>query len=490
MENLTHNCGVSAIYRFDGGDVIDFLYWSLVSLNHRGHHSYGMVTYDGSFHVFKDLGLISDISLDKLSSLFKELVGNIGLGHVRYATSGELSKLKLSTDIQPLIVGEDLKVCIAYNGNITNVKLLREKLLSYGYSFKCTSDTEVLALILLHNLIEGYKIEDAVKRIMNDVDGAYSVVGLLSDGTLFFFRDPCGIRPLVYGFSKNGNMFMVASESSALNSNNIRDFKVVEPGFLYTLSNNKLSIKKIFEGARENLCSFEFAYFARPDSKFNGKYVCEVRQELGRKLAIRYNDIARRVDVIVPIPQTAVDAAYGFHEVSGKPMQQWIVRDRYVKHRAFILSPEDRTIILHRKYNILFDKLRGKKIALIDDSIVRGDTLKTVVSELRKHDVSEIHIFVTFPKIIGPCFYGIDMATFQELAAFGRSDEEICKFIGADTINYQTIEDFVSAISSSNLCLGCLTLNYPTKYAMELSRLALELALKGVKIKGRITEEV
>lgn len=490
MEHLKHNCGVSAIYRFDGGNVIEFLYWSLVSLNHRGHHSYGMVTYDGSFHIFKDVGLISDVSMEKLSSIAKQLVGNIGLGHVRYATSGETHKFNLSVDAQPIIVGDDLKVCIAYNGNITNVKILREKLLSHGYSFKGTSDAEVLALMLLHGLIEYGGLVDAVRMVMNDVDGAYSVAGLLSDGTLFFFRDPKGIRPLVYGFRDDGNMLMVASESAALNSNGIRNFKIVEAGSLHILSNKEEETVKIVEDACESLCSFEFAYFARPDSKFNDKYVCEIRQELGRRLAIRYSDIAKRVDVVVPVPQTAIDAAYGFHEVSKKPMQQWIIRDRYVKQRAFILSPEDRSIILQRKYNILFDRLKGKKIALIDDSLVRGDTLRTVVLELRRHGVLEVHVFLTFPKIIGPCFYGIDMATFHELAAFGRSDEEICKFIGADSVNYQTIEDFVSAVSSNNLCLGCLTLNYPTKYAMELSRLALNLARKGVKIKGRITENI
>lgn len=490
MEHLKHNCGVSAIYRFDGGNVIEFLYWSLVSLNHRGHHSYGMATYDGSFHIFKDVGLISDVSMEKLSSIAKQLVGNIGLGHVRYATSGETHKFNLSVDAQPIIVGDDLKVCIAYNGNITNVKILREKLLSHGYSFKGTSDAEVLALMLLHGLIEYGGLVDAVRMVMNDVDGAYSVAGLLSDGTLFFFRDPKGIRPLVYGFGDDGNMLMIASESAALNSNGIRNFKIVEAGSLHILSNKGEETVKIVEDACENLCSFEFAYFARPDSKFNDKYVCEIRQELGRRLAIRYSDIAKRVDFVVPVPQTAIDAAYGFHEVSKKPMQQWIIRDRYVKQRAFILSPEDRSIILQRKYNILFDRLKGKKIALIDDSLVRGDTLRTVVLELRRHGVSEVHVFLTFPKIIGPCFYGIDMATFHELAAFGRSDEEICKFIGADSVNYQTIEDFVSAVSSNNLCLGCLTLNYPTKYAMELSRLALDLAHKGVKIKGRITENI
>jgi amidophosphoribosyltransferase len=490
MDYLRHNCGVSAVYRFDGGSVLEYLYWSLVSLNHRGHQSYGIVTYDGDFHSLKDLGLISDIPIDKITSMAKQLTGDVGIGHVRYATSGESSKFNLALDAQPIIVGDDIKLCLAYNGNIVNVNSLRRYLSNAGYKFRGTSDSEVLALMMLHWLNKGYSIKDSVKNVMEMVDGAYSVTALLNDGTLIFFRDPYGIRPLVYGFSGDGSMLIVASESVALNANGIRDFKVVKPGFLHMFSKEGGNeIVKIADSPGEHLCSFEFAYFARPDSKFNGKYVCEVRQDLGRKLAIRYSDIASRVDCVVPVPQTAVDAAYGFHEVSGKPLQQWIVRDRYVKQRAFILFPEDRRVILQHKYNILFDRLRGKKIALIDDSIVRGDTLKTLVSTLRESGVSEIHVFVTFPKIIGPCFYGIDMATFQELAAFNRSDEEIRKFIGADSVNYQTIEDFVDCISSKNVCLGCLTLNYPTKYAMKLSRLAMNLALKGVKVKGRITEE-
>lgn len=488
MDFLKHNCGVSGIYRFDDGSVLDYIYWSLVALNHRGHDSYGIVTFNGVFHVFNDIGLISDLPIHKLSSLAHTLTGSIGLGHVRYATSGESPKYNLLVDAQPIIVGENRRLCIAYNGNIVNAQLLRSKLLNIGYRFRGSSDSEVLALFLLHKLHESGDIEKAVRSIMDEVDGAYSVVGLLNDGTLFFFRDPYGIRPLVYGLSDDGKMLIVASESAALSSNGLGEFKSVEPGTLYLVSSSGVESTKVLESCRENLCSFEFAYFARPDSKFNHKYVCEVRQELGRKLAARYSDIVERIDFVVPVPQTAIDAAYGFHEISGKPMKQFIIRDRYVKQRAFILSPEDRFLILKRKYNILFDRLRDKKIALIDDSIVRGDTLKTLISTLRLNGVHEIHVFVTFPKIIGPCFYGIDMATFEELAAFNRSNDEICRFIGADTVNYQIIEDFIDAIGSKEICLGCLTLTYPTKCAIEISRKFLDLAKKGIKVKGRLIE--
>ncbi|MEM2136981.1 MAG: amidophosphoribosyltransferase [Candidatus Methanomethylicia archaeon] len=488
MDEIGHNCGISGVFNFDGNEILEYLYWSLVALNHRGHHSYGIVTCDDNFHVFKGLGLVSDLPIDKLSSTSDRLSGYVGIGHVRYATSGESQKQGLSLDIQPVIVGDDPKVAIAYNGNITNVKFLRKHLVGLGYYFKGSSDAEVLALLLMHGLKVFGNVENAVKNVMEMVDGAYSVVGLLSDGEIFFFRDPYGLRPLVYGFNDDGNLLMVASESVALNINGLRDFRMVKPGELHIYSKGFNKSLKLVKGFGEHLCSFEFAYFARPDSKFDEKYVCEIRQELGRKLAFRYRDVAAKIDGVIPVPQTALDAAYGFHEAAGKPIYQWIIRDRYVKQRAFILSPEDRSLILQRKYNILYDRLRGKKIGLIDDSIVRGDTLKRLVSTLREFGVSEVHVFITFPMIIGPCFYGIDMATFNELAAFNRGIEDICRFIGANTINYQTIEDFVSAVSTSNLCLGCLTLNYPTPYGKKLANLARELAIKGIKFDGRITE--
>ena len=492
IPQISESCGVIGIFDFNNRNVFPYVYWGLVTLNHRGHQSYGFVTYDGVFHSYKNIGLVSDIDQTNFRKLSEELLGFIGIGHVRYATSGEFSKLKLIVDAQPIIVESNgISLSLAYNGNIANILNLRRMLSEKGFKFEGSGDAEVLAKLLSYLLSSDKSLPKAVKHLMGLVDGAYSVVGLLSNGTLFAFRDPHGIRPLVYGISDDKHMFTIASESVALNVNKSSSQAFVKNGELIIVRDGRIEKFRLVENFEEKLCAFEYAYFSRPDSKLhNDRYVYEVRRELGRKLAKRYWHVAERVDFVVPVPQTAIEAAYGFHEVSGKPVEPLIVRHRYVKQRAFILSSEERKFLLSRKYNFLFDRFGNSKIALIDDSIVRGDTLKHIVKILRTAGVREVHVFSTFPKIIGPCFYGIDMSTFDELIGFNRSDLEIANIIGADSVNYQTIEDFVSAVGSKNLCLGCLTTKYPTKYANKIALIAKEKALKGVKLKGRISETI
>lgn len=326
---------------------------------------------------------------------------------------------------------------------------------------------------------------------MARIDGSYSVVCVTSNGALIAFRDPHGIRPLVYGFSEEQKILLIASESAALNVNNIPYKRTIRPGeLMIAYGNGEVEFHELIKG-REALCAFEYAYFARPDSILSqGKYVYEVREELGRMLARRYSDIASRIDIIVPIPQTAVDAAYGFHEETGKPIAPIIVRHRYVKHRAFILSADERKFILSKKYNILLNRVQGKNIALIDDSIVRGDTLGHIVKLLKKSGAKEVHVFSTFPKIISPCFYGIDMTTFDELIGFNRSEQEIAEKLGANSVNYQEISDFCKAVGHCNLCLACVTGRYPTAYAQKLADIARNEVLRGHRFHGRIIESM
>lgn len=491
MDFLGENCGVAGAVSFRGDNVLLYLYWALVTLNHRGHQSYGILTFSQDFRVFKDLGLIADLDFQKLSFWNEELPGSLGIAHVRYATSGDFSKIQLLADAQPCIVEDaSLKIALAYNGNIANALVLRKNLRDVGVRFYGTSDAEVLAHVLMKAVRMEGDFVDAVRVVMREVDGAYSVVGVTGDGRLFAFRDPHGIRPLTYGFDGERKLLLVASESVALQVNNVPFERFLRPGELMLVDGDGFHFHSI-NCCGECLCAFEYAYFARPDSILSdGRYVFEVRRELGRMLARRYSEISSRIDAIVPVPQTAVDAAYGFHEETGKPIEPIIFRHRYVRQRAFIMSAEERAFILSKKYNILLDRVYGRRIALIDDSIVRGDTLRHVVSILKEAGAREVHVFSTFPKIISPCFYGIDMATFDELIGFGRSEDEIAGLLNADSVNYQMVDDFCSAVGHDNLCLACVNGRYPTSYAQFLADRARSEVLSGCKLRGRIVERV
>ncbi|MGC8948820.1 MAG: amidophosphoribosyltransferase, partial [Thermoprotei archaeon] len=382
------------------------------------------------------------------------------------------------------------RIALAYNGNITNVSILREKLKNKKVHLKGSSDAEILAYELLYELImTDCNLVNSVQRLMQKIDGAYSVVGLIDDGTLFAFKDPHGIRPLVYGFDKEKGIIIIASESVALDVNGIPYGGSVEPGELLIVKNEKIVHYKLGNFNEEAFCAFEYAYFARPDSKLDDElYVYEARRNLGRKLAKRYLSLASRIDVIIPVPETAIDAAYGFHEEINKPVEPIIIRHRYVRQRAFIMSADERSYIISKKYNILADKVRNKSVALIDDSIVRGDTLKYIAEILRRIGVKEIHVFSTFPKIVSPCFYGIDMATFHELIGFNRNEKQIARILNVDSVNYQTINDFCEAVKNKKLCFACVTGNYPTQYAQKLADNARHKTLEGLTLNGRITE--
>ena len=439
MNGVHEHCGVFAIMSLKEENIIPYIYWALLSLNHRGQQSHGILVYRDGFKLFKGLGLVEDSRLKGLGDWVDGLSSNLGIGHVRYATSGNLSREQLLEDAQPQVINaRERKIGIAYNGNIVNVVRLRQSLLSKGFELRGTSDTEVLAYLLLDAIRSEGCLVEGIRYVMGEVDGAYSVVGITDDGMFFAFRDPHGIRPLAYSIEETRGLIAVASESVAFNVNGLPLSGFVRPGEAIVVDSSGME---------------------------------------------RY-----RVDVIVPVPQTAIDAAYGFHEESGKPIAPLIVRHRYVRHRAFIMSPEERSLILSKKYNILLDRLRGLRVALIDDSIVRGDTLRRLVRILKGAGTKEVHIFSTFPKITSPCFYGIDMATFDELVGFNRDTEEIAELLGADSVNYQTISDYCKAVGRNDLCLACVTGKYPTRYAQDLARRARREALLGHKIRGRIVE--
>jgi amidophosphoribosyltransferase len=264
----------------------------------------------------------------------------------------------------------------------------------------------------------------------------------------------------------------------------------LNPGELVIATKEEFKREQLVDSSKKALCAFEFAYFARPDSRMNGKYVYEVREAFGQNLGREYADIAKKCDLIISLPETSDDAAFGLHEETGLRWERATRRHRYVSERAFILLPQERYATIDKKINILDHKLNGKKIIVVDDSIVRGDTTRVVVEKLRKIGVKEIHLFITFPRIIGPCPYGIDMATYSELIGATHGPEEIAEKIGADSVNYQSFEGFVRATGfrRDELCFGCAAGNYPTPLADRLAKKMREQFDKGYKEIGRLYE--
>ena len=482
--SLHENCGVYGIYVEDG-EALPYLYWGLLAQNHRGHQSHGFATLSDGIRLYRELGMIPALSGEELKTLMESLPGRLGIGNVRYTTSGSVDRESLRRNAMPVLErGSRRSIALSFNGNIVNMGELRSSLgLPEGLS-----DAHALNRLLLGTLEEEGSIQEAVKLCMDQVEGAYSTVCLLDDGTLLAFRDPLGIKPLCHGCGEGIKAF--SSESVGLDINGLEYCGEVSPGELLWIEEGRLHRERVRYSGRRAFCAFEFAYFARPDSLFNDRYVYEARVQFGMNLARRFEDVASRCDVVISLPETANDAAYGFHIASGLPWEMATRRHRYVTQRAFISKAEERELILARKVNILTRKIRGRRLAVVDDSIVRGDTTRSVVRRLRAAGAREIHLFITYPRIIAPCFYGIDMATYSELIGAWRTPEEIAEEIGADSVNYQPIEDYVKAtgLRRDELCLGCVTRRYPTPRADEMAREMWERLQSGEEERGRIYE--
>lgn len=484
MMHLHESCGVYGIH-VEEGKAFPYLFWGLLAQNHRGHQSHGFATLYGHLHIHRELGMIPPLAGEELRELMERLPGGEGIGNVRYTTSGLADKDSLRRNAMPVVRSIDkLSIALSFNGNIVNIGELREDInLNEGLS-----DAHALTKLMLEGLIEEGSINEAVRLCMERLEGAYSTVCLIDDGTLIAFKDPLGIKPLCFGCGEKTLAF--SSESVGLDINGLEFCGELSPGGLMWIEEGRCCQEEVVTSHRRAFCAFEFAYFARPDSLFNDSYVYEARVRFGMNLARRFEGVASRCDVVISLPETANDAAYGFHIESGLPWEMATRRHRYVTQRAFISKAEERELIIFRKVNILSRKIRGRRLAVIDDSIVRGDTTRSVVKRLRAAGAKEIHLFITYPRIIAPCFYGIDMATYGELIGTWKEPEEIAKEVEADSVNYQPIDHYVRAtgMRRNELCLGCVTRRYPTKGADRMSREMWERLLKGETEKGRIYE--
>ncbi len=450
------------------------MYWGLLSLNHRGQQSYGFLTLQNRhFNKREDLNLIPTDPRE-VQKLASSLRGRMGISNARYATSGGTGSRHLQGGKQPLVVSSSgRKIALSYNGNIVNAHKLRTTLRKKLGRFKTDADTEVLAKQILLSLEQNsgdYK--RAIAEVFDLVEGAYSAMLLdLQDESFYAFRDVRGIRP--YCFGRKNDLYAFASETPALDINGITDYDYVSPGELVRVDSKGRISRAQIRKSRPAMCAFEFAYFSRPDSILNEsrKPVYKIREEFARALSRTYKKKMKAIDLILSMPETADDSAYGLHEETGIPWERAVRKNRYVTRRAFISGKKERDDVIDKKVNIVSRLVRGKRLAVIEDSIVRGDTSKANIAKLNSAGAKSVDLFVTFPRITNPCLYGVDMATYDELIGARMEPEQIAKWIGADSVNFQTIEGLVESIGikQDRLCLACVTGKYPSRMAQEMA---------------------
>jgi amidophosphoribosyltransferase len=464
---LREACGVFGIYAPDE-DIARLTFFALFALQHRGQESAGIATTDGKrLQVYAKMGLVSQVfDEDSLS----KLTGNIAIGHNRYSTRGS----SRGYNVQPIIVGKGSDaLAIAHNGNITNAEPLHKELSDQGYTFHTSTDTEVIANLILSSPEKDWlgKIRYAMRRLQ----GAYSMVVMTKD-TLFGIRDPFGVRPLCLGTTGN-NSWVIASESCALDHIGALFVREIKPGEIVSITEKGVASYQE-ETDRKALCIFEYIYFSRPDSIINGRLLYSARQAMGVGLAEEHPVEA---DLVIGVPDSATAAGVGYALRSGIPPGEGLIKNRYMG-RTFI-EPDQRIrdLGVKLKFNPLHSILEGKRVVLVDDSIVRGTTTPQVIRLLRRGGAKEVHMRVCAPPIRYPCFFGVDMATRWELIAAQKTIPEIRDFIGADTLGYLSIDGLIKAVALPRdiFCLACFTGEYPVPVQLEMDKLALETAAAG-----------
>ncbi len=464
FDHPNEECGVIGVFTPEG-DASRLAFFGLFALQHRGQESAGIAAANGeNVVVHADMGLVTQIFREPD---FYPLVGDMAIGHTRYSTSGS-SEL---CNAQPLLVdGQHGQLAVANNGNIINALQLRDQLQDeWNCTFTSTTDTEVIAQLLAH--ATGANWEDRVFQCMRQLEGAYSIVVQTKD-TMIAARDPLGIRPLCLGKLNGG--WVVASESCALDHIGAEYIRELDSGEVIIVDGNGLHSATWSGGTgRQALCVFELIYFARPDSLMAGQLVHSARQELGAQLAREHPVDA---DLVIGIPDSSTAAAVGYAQESGIPFSEGLVKNRYVG-RTFI-EPEQRLrdLGVRQKFNTLVDVIQGKRLVVVDDSIVRGTTTPHVVNLLRKGGAKEVHMRVCAPPIKHPCFMGVDMASREELLAANNTLEDIRTIVGADTLGYLSVEGLLEVVGGTKggFCDACFTGNYPVPVQLELSKLALE----------------
>ncbi len=450
---MHEECGVVGVsFKYEAPAALS-IYYALYALQHRGQESAGITVHDGSqVRTLKGMGLVPEI-FNRQD--IQRLKGHVGIGHVRYSTTGS-SKIE---NCQPLLVSfKSGTIAIAHNGNLVNSKELRTELEKEGRIFLSDSDTEVIAHLLVKKLMN-YELEDAVRELMKLLIGSYSLV-ILIDNSLIVVRDPLGIKPLCLGQIDNG--YVVASESAAIDILNGQLIRDIAPGEMLIFSNGSYESKHLVKSRNHAHCVFEYIYFARPDSVIDGELVYNVRMRIGKTL---FEEHPAKADIVSPVPDSGITYAIGFSKESAIDYMEGLMKNRYIG-RTFIMPGQDmRETAVRLKLNTIRPNIEGKSVVLVDDSIVRGTTSRRIIDLMRKSGAREIHVRVASPPIISPCYLGIDMATREELVAAHKAVKGVEAVINADSLGYISLEGLVRSIGIplDDLCVGCLTGEYPVE---------------------------
>lgn len=454
-DEIHEECGVFGIIAPEAADVASMTYYGLYALQHRGQESCGIVVNDdGLFSSYKDLGLISEVfSHDTLVSFPR---GSIAVGHVRYGTTGGTNR----NNCQPIEVNHQKgRMALAHNGNLSNAAKLRSELELSGAIFHTTSDTETIAYIVTKERLRTPSIEDALSAAMNVIDGAYSLV-LMSPQKLICARDPYGFRPLCYGETEDG-AYVVASESCALKAVGARFIRDIEPGEILVFSKSGVISRREHCGIKDKkLCIFEYIYFARPDSVIDGVSVHAARIRTGRILAQTHPVDA---DVVVGVPDSGLDAAHGFSMESGIPYGMGLIKNKYIGRTFISPGQNQRLDQVKIKLSAIEETVKDKRVVLIDDSIVRGTTSGRIVKLLREAGAKEIHMRISSPPFLHPCYYGTDIDSENHLIACKHTVEEIADMIGADSLGYLPVSELSQLCGSGEFCSACFDGRYPTE---------------------------
>ncbi len=465
-ESPKEECGVLGIFA-PHEDVARLAFFGLSALQHRGQEAAGLAVSDGqTIRLHKDVGLVSQVFDPFSISLIK---GDFAIGHTRYSTTGSSS----ARNAQPFLIDTQYgPIALAHNGNLVNAPELRDDLMRKGIGLTSTSDSEIMTMMLACSRGDTWfeRLKDAIVHWQ----GAFSLVILTRD-QVFAVRDPWGFHPLNVGMLPGGG-HVAASEVGALRTLGCEAYREVQPGEIIALSNTAMtSFQAIKPLERTAYCTFEHIYFSRPDNIFNGQSVHAVRQRLGANL---FKEAPVEADVIIPVPDSSIPAAIGYANASGIPYNDGFIKNRYIG-RTFI-EPNDsqRKLGIALKYNVILENLVNKRVVVIDDSIVRGNTTGPLLQLLKTAGVKEVHLRITCPPIKHPCFMGIDMGTYDELIAHRMSVPEICRYVGADSLAYLSLDGMMDAIGPSDgYCNACFTGDYPLPVTAGLTKMGFEKSI-------------
>lgn len=454
-DKMEEECGVFGVFSKNNLKTSHFVYYALYALQHRGQESAGIsISFEGNITTFKGMGLAADVFTPET---LNKLKGNVAIGHVRYSTTGE-SRIE---NAQPLDSRFKLgQIAVAHNGNLTNSKIIRELLEDGGATFTTTIDSEVIIKMIARKAASG--MIEAVRSTVSAIKGAYALV-IISDGKLIGVRDPYGIRPLCLGINKEGDYFL-ASESCAIDAVGGELIRDIEAGEMVIIDENGVESIKYTDNKKIAPCSFEHIYFARPDSIIDGINVYEARVEAGRLLAKQKKVEA---DIVIGVPDSGIPAAIGYAEESGIPYGIGLIKNKYIGRTFIKPSQELREQAVAVKLNPLKINIEGKRVVIIDDSLVRGTTSKILIDIVRKAGAKEVHFRSASPAVKYSCYYGIDTAHREELIASRLSVEEIRKEINADTLDYLSMENMLKSLKNKNYCVGCFSGEYPMSVPVE-----------------------